>query len=139
MDERIEAGPGHVWGEWVVTALNETTSGIARIKCEVCNYVHGVSVPKLNPELYDEYIPGNCKDPYDTYVYYISDPHLPADLCKISFRIANTYEHSEIPPKEECLVRESGNAIYYLYKCEKCGEYMIAHEYTEYITDGISQ
>ena len=109
--------------EYYVVPPTADVAGEAHITCAYCYEVLAVVLPPLGDETYEiDY--GNCfreNDIYTIEVEYIGTK------MDVTFEINGDYDHDEAPAKDECVITEGDNFIYYSYLCSKCNSWVIAY------------
>lgn len=110
------------------------------IKCNDCDYKEVIVLPVACTEniVTGEKIIGNgylvnyghCYQAYDAYTFVISGVDVPAigedNTIVVEFQIAEEYTHDDAPADEELVLVEGTEKNYFVYKCSKCGDWIVA-------------
>ena len=120
----------HKWGQdYTITELPTLmTNGSANIFCTDCGVVTIITLPYILDSQYT-ISRGNCIYPYDQYTFTYNSEINNVSGINISFSVYVGYLHDAAPEKEDCVITEGDNYIYYSYLCSQCDRYIIA--YTE--------
>ena len=74
---------------------------------------------------------GHCFQKHDVVTFVISGvdvAELPDEATiVVELEVDYGYSHDSIPPIEECTEVEGENKFYYVYKCSKCGQWIVAY------------
>lgn len=148
IDAELEA-LGHAYSETskvevVVNAVmfleNEQVLYIptAYITCDACDHVEAVELPVAcieNVTTGEKVIGagylvnyGHCYQDHDAYTFTIAGCEAIGEETTIvvNFKIDAGYEHDDAPADEELVLVEGTEKNYYVYKCSKCGDWIVA-------------
>ena len=135
------SAPGHTWGEWItVSTPTVNTSGEYIRLCTICCLAEygaqvvsdSVVLPALNDVDYTYAVvsaPSTTNDGLATYIYTLYDGTSIVIEVTIPALGENdpSDDHDPAPKKEDCWITESDNTIYYTYKCNHCGDWIVAY------------
>ena len=112
------------------------------IKCDDCDYNEVIVLPVACTEniITGEKIIGagylvqygHCYQKHDVYTFAISGFDVPAlglgenESFVVEFEIEVGYEHDGAPADSELVLVEGTEKNYYVYKCSKCGDWIVA-------------
>jgi hypothetical protein len=104
------------------------------IKCAVCGEYVQYNLPALTSGEYTVTSEGKCDDRIDTYTYTVKAQGNDKGEVEITFQVEVSDPHTlngstNHPAKEDCIPtvdEETGN-VYYVYKCEVCGTWVVAY------------
>ena len=126
--------------EYTVTYDETTGLYTAHIKCDSCPYTVDVVLPEVYTEIegvnnlnrpYLLVSAGHCFQKYDVVSIAISGVDVDGlnddATIVVVFNANNNYSHDEIPAKELCTKVEGTDKYYWVYKCTKCGEWVVAY------------
>ena len=126
--------------EYTVTYDETTGLYTAHIKCDSCPYTVDVELPEVYTEIegvnnlnrpYILVSAGHCFQEYDVVSIAISGVDVDGlnddATIVVVFNANNNYSHDEIPAKELCTKVEGTDKYYWVYKCNKCGEWVVAY------------
>jgi hypothetical protein len=106
-------------------------NGSVSVSCAECGTTVTLELPNLDPKYIGKvYLVtyGNCVDPYDKYSIVLTDKDEKVNgAIVVNFAINGGYVHDEAPAKEDCHKAEGVDKYYYVYKCEKCGNWIVAY------------
>ena len=71
--------------------------------------------------------PGNCGGVKDVYSFVVVADGVDSGECIVSFEVACAEEHSDIPAKDDCTMVEGDDKYYWVYRCDKCGLWIVAY------------
>lgn len=110
----------------------------AYITCDACDHVEAVELPVAcieNVTTGEKVIGagylvnyGDCYQDYDAYTFTIAGCEAIGEETTIvvNFTIDAGYEHDDAPADEELVLVEGTEKNYYVYKCSKCGDWIVA-------------
>jgi hypothetical protein len=110
----------------------------ANIKCDACDHVEAVELPVACIENFvtgEKVIGagylvnyGHCYQDHDAYTFTIAGCEAIGEETTIvvNFTIDAGYEHDDAPADEELVLVEGTEKNYYVYKCSKCGDWIVA-------------
>ena len=123
---------GHVYNSNSAYAVDpapgEESLGIVVVECacDCCNCNETVTkvLPELSSGLYTLVSQGNCLDPIDYYTY---DLDIDGEIIEIGFTVNGGYTHDSAPAADQLEVVEGEGKYYWVYKCSKCGLWIVDH------------
>ena len=71
--------------------------------------------------------PGNCGGVKDVYSFVVVAEGADYGECIVSFEVECAEEHSAAPAKDDCTMVEGDDKYYWVYKCDKCGLWIVAY------------
>ena len=110
----------------------------AYITCDACDHVEAVELPVAcieNVTTGEKVIGagylvnyGHCYQDHDAYTFTIAGCEAIGEETTIvvNFTIDAGYEHDDAPADEELVLVEGTEKNYYVYKCSKCGDWIVA-------------
>ena len=134
--ENVEVAPakGHnVEGatEYEVTVKPDGKNGLVEVKCVDCGETVELVLPDATDPRYArvyQFLAGNCIDKNDTYTIVLDDINGEVKgSVVVSFKLVGDYVHDAAPAKENCEKVEGEEYWYYIYKCNKCNEWIVAY------------
>ena len=109
-------------------------NGAVEVKCADCGETLTMALPALTPMYLRVYMiqHGDCVDSDDIYTINLTDLNEEIEgSVVVTFAIDGGYEHDEIPLQENCQKVNGVNKTYWVYKCEKCGNWIVAYYETK--------
>ena len=131
---KLPGRPDELEGEYTLEEMDAyiaTFNGSVEFTCDECGAKHSEDLPAITPAM-GKYIvaTGDCMNPADTYIYPVAvvDPVTEeVVVINIEFKVNGLYVHDEAPAKEDCQVVYGQNKTYWVYKCTKCGNWIVAY------------
>lgn len=122
----------HVFDANSVVAIDPvpgTNEGVAVVKCNCdccneCPATHTEVLPALSSGEYTLVTKGNCFAPFDYYTYTFT---VDGNEITINFSVDGGYVHDEAPAQSELEMVEGEDKFYWVYKCTKCGFWIVDH------------
>ena len=75
-----------------------------------------------------QFLAGNCINILDTYTIALTDMNGEVDgTVVVTFQLNGDYEHDTKPAKTDCEKVEGAEYWYYVYKCSKCDQWIVAY------------
>ncbi len=117
--------------DYEVTVKPDGKMGTVKVKCVDCDAYVELALPDATDPMYSrfyQFVPGNCIDVTDTYIIPLTDMNGEVEgTVVVTFTLEGDYEHDAAPAKEDCEKVEGEEYWYYIYKCNKCNEWIVAY------------
>lgn len=131
---KLPSIPTELEGEYTLEEMDAhiaSFNGSVEFVCDVCGDKHSESIPAITPAMGRFIVAlGDCMNPADTYVYpvVVTDPVTgEVETIDVEFKVNGLYVHDEAPAKEDCQEVLGKNKKYWVYKCDKCGNWIVAY------------
>ena len=106
-------------------------NGAVKLICDACGEGHEEAIPAITPAMARYIVAfGNCVNPADTYhytVFFLDEVTGEAESVLVSFEVDGSYVHDIAPAQDACQMVTGENKYYWVYKCTKCGNWIVAY------------
>ena len=105
-------------------------NGAVEVECADCGETLTMALPALTPMYLRVYMiqHGDCVNPDDIYTINLTDLNEEIEgSVVVTFAIDGGYEHDEAPAQADCQKVNGINKTYWVYKCSKCGNWIVAY------------
>lgn len=131
---KLPGRPTELTGEYTLEEMDAhiaSFNGTVKMTCDVCGETHEEEIPAITAAMGRFIIAfGNCVDRADTYSYHVifaDEITGEQNTIVVEFQVDGLYEHDHAPAQEECQKVDGVNKTYWVYKCQKCGNWIVAY------------
>ncbi len=131
---KLPSRPTELTGEYTLEEMDAHIAqfnGTVEFTCDDCGKVHTETIPAITPAMYRFLVAtGKCDAPADTYEYTVLFNDVVTgelETIVITFQVDGIYIHDEAPAQDDCVIVEGKDKYYWVYKCDKCGNWVVAY------------
>lgn len=131
---KLPGRPTELTGEYTPEEMDAHIAlfnGTVEIICDVCGEAHEDIIPAITPAMGRFIVAfGNCVNPADTYNYtvlFTDEVTEEGEAVVVAFDLDGLYVHDTAPVQEDCQMVEGANKWYWVYKCSKCEQWIVAY------------